>query len=233
MHNQSIDKNAALIEPLFDTWDIKKDAGYWSINLPCNLTLLFSVQERNIWYVNTMKTTLNVFSELARVFSVSFGPIPSANTKVKGMSLEWQPEDTYEQYLEQVFQAIRNYPVDIYLLIIEVDLCVFVRTQTSSDRPIRGWVRHRDIGNFEISLQFEDRQPYIYFSIQHSLFCPDDYRCPEDNDELFSLNQPLLENALRQWEEQLAPISDFEGRGTIYKYGFLSEEEWNAQRESN
>lgn len=60
MHNQSINKIAAPIEPLYDTWAGKKSAGSWCIDPPIDFTNL-STQEVNAWYINSTIETLDAF----------------------------------------------------------------------------------------------------------------------------------------------------------------------------
>jgi len=43
------------------------------------------------------------------------------------------------------------------------------------------------------------------------------------NNELYSLNQPLLEQALRNWEKSFDVEIEPEGLPGIYKYGFLAD----------
>ena len=66
---QSIDKTANPIEPLYDTWSFRYAGdNYWWINPPpfkFNSTL-----EINSWFATTAKNTLDAFFELARVWKV-------------------------------------------------------------------------------------------------------------------------------------------------------------------
>lgn len=118
-------------------------------------------------------------------------------------------------------QAVREYPVPLDTLNIEVDLFVYVRTQESPERPIRAWVR-LPRNEFIILGGPENQQPYLRFETGYTLFRPlsKDY---EDNSELYSLNQPLLENALRRWEQRFGAICEVDGIPGIYEYGFKPE----------
>jgi hypothetical protein len=149
------------------------------------------------------------------------------------MHLKRQAEESYEQYFEKICQAIRDYPVDIAFMTVIVDLYVFVRASEFPDRPIRGWIGSFNDAKFEMSLdisnKLEDRQPFIYFAIDNTLFSPYSRFMREDNQELYSLNQPFLKRALQVWKKNLnlGEISEVEGLPGIYKYGFLPEEEWD------
>jgi hypothetical protein len=222
MQDQSINKALDPVTPLYDTWGGKKYAGSWMIELSFNFTPL-STLEINSWYINTMTQKLETFSELARVWKVSFSS--SSESETRGVVLEWQSGTSYEEYLINILEGIKAYPAAIEELAMQIDLNVFVRTQKSPSKPIREWVRH--LGELYIRGGLEFGDPYLSFSMNHTLFYPFSYIDGKDNEELFLLNQPLLENALRRWEEQFGEISEVEGLPGIYKYGFLPDKEWD------
>ena len=59
--------------------------------------------------------------------------------------------------------------------------------------------------------------------MDHTLFYPFSGGGSVDNTELFELNKPLLEKALRKWEQNIGIEiePDPDGLPGIYKYGFL------------
>ena len=222
--------NYPLVEPLYDTWGSKSQAGNWSVILPHDFSQA-SVKERNSWYAHTMVSTVNAFASLARIYQVSFGSIPSAKTNVDGVLLEWKLGELYDNFLEKAAKAIQEYSVDIYALTLQADLFVYVHTKESLNQPIRAWVRefgnHIEMGEFEISLDHPRyKENYVYFNIGHMLFYPESWNHHEDNIELSSLNQPLLEEALRNWEQKFDAEIDPDGLNGIYKYGYLPEDQW-------
>lgn len=133
----------------------------------------------------------------------------------------------YEEYIEKVLNAIREYPHSIEELEMDVDLFVYVRTEESPNQPTRAWVRH--LGELVIWGGREYGRPYLFLSMGNTLFYPFSYFPIEDNSELCCLNQPLLENALRKWEQHFGEISELEGLPGIYKYGFLPDEDEDAE----
>ncbi|MGL5833288.1 MAG: hypothetical protein ACRC1Z_08645, partial [Waterburya sp.] len=102
------------VEPLLDTWAVTKRGGDWSIT-PSDDLYNTSVEERNTWYAQVMMSTIKAFSSLARVYIVSFDPV-SRESKIDSQTLRWDLEEPYENYLKRAFQAVKNYPVDIYIL---------------------------------------------------------------------------------------------------------------------
>jgi hypothetical protein len=217
MENEMLNKIAPPIEPLYDTWGGKKDAGSWCIAPSFDFTSL-STEEVNAWFATSVVETLDAFSDLARAWRVYFNTI--YRDDVEGVKLEWQPGDSYQEYVEKVLKAIREYPAPIYSVDIQVDLFAYFRTNTSPDLPVPAWVRLAS--EFVIWGGSENPQPYLCFNVDHTLFCSLSKDC-EDNKELFLLNKPLLENALRRWEERVGSIRDVNGLSGIYKYGFLPE----------
>lgn len=61
--------------------------------------------------------------------------------------------------------------------------------------------------------------------MEHTLFCPYSYS-GEDNRELYALNQPLLKEALRNWEKEFDVEIEVDGLPGIYKYRYLPEDQW-------
>lgn len=217
MNNEILNKIAPPIEPLYDTWGRKKDAGSWCIAPSFEFTSL-STQEVNAWFAISVVKTLDAFSELARPWRVDFNTI--YRDDVEGVRLEWQPGESYQEYVEKVLKAIREYPAPIYSVDIQVDLFSYFRTKTSPDLPVQAWVRLPS--EFVIWGGPENPKPYLCFNVEHTLFRSLS-KDSEDNKELYFLNQPLLEKALRRWEERVGSIRDVDGLSGIYQYGFLPE----------
>jgi hypothetical protein len=220
------------VEPLLDTWGVKKDAADWSISPPEDLSNT-SVKERNTWCAEAMMSTIEAFSSLARVFRISFSPIPNPDQdiNVRGKSFEWDFNEPYQNYLKKAYQSLKDYPVDIYILYINVDLFVYIRTEESPDKPIRAWIREFgnsiEIADIQISLEhLMNNEPFLYFAMEHTLIYPFSYQ-GDDNTELFELNQPFLKEALTNWKQKFNAEIETDGIAGIYEYGFLPYKEWN------
>ncbi|MEM7590154.1 MAG: hypothetical protein AAF383_01290 [Cyanobacteria bacterium P01_A01_bin.83] len=216
------------VEPLLDTWAVTKQGGEWDISPSVDLSNT-SARERNTWCAEAMMSTIEAFSCLTRVFRISFGPIPTLDkkTKVKGKSFSWDFNEPYHNFLETAYQSLKDYPVDIYILYIGVDLFVYVRTKESPNKPVRAWIREcgdysYEMADLQISLEhMMNNEPFLYFGMHHTLFYPDSWKGHDDNTELFELNRPFLEEALKNWEQKFNASIEIEGLPQIYKYGFL------------
>ena len=215
------------VEPLLDTWGAKKNVGDWCLSPAVDLANS-TVTERNTWLAEAMMSTIKAFAPLARVFAISFNPIPGSDEykKVEGKTFQWDFDEPHKNYLERAYQSLKDYPVDIYILYIDIDLFVYVRTQESKNKPIRAWVRRLSestvIADLQISLdRLMNYEPFLYFAMQHTLIYPfcyyQDY---EDNTGLFELNRPLLAAAVKNWEQAFNTEIEIDGLGSIYKYVF-------------
>lgn len=176
--------------------------------------------------------TIESFSSLTRVHKIYFGSIPKFRKEIKGINRERQSDESYVEYLESVFQAIEKYPVDIEYINIKLDFFIYVRTEESFPEVTRAWIRDFgqsiNLGDITIYLNLEDQDPYASICMEHTLFYPFSYNADDndDNTELFNLNRPLLEEALRNWENKFDVEIEADGLPGIYKYGYLPEDQW-------
>jgi hypothetical protein len=162
---------------------------------------------------------VDAFSELIRIWKVGLIPSPESIDDV--VVIDWQLEESYQEYLEKVNKQIEYYPSTIEEMELKIDLQVFVETSDYLDRnPDFGWIRYGD----EIIIRAEDGNPYLYLSLKHTLFAPFTLELEKDNKELHFLNQPLLEKSLKSWEENFSSISEYDGSPKVYKYGFKPDE---------
>jgi len=131
--NKSIRETPILIQPIEDTWGSKGDAATWYINLDSDFKSE-STQKINIWYKKSIYKTLNAFHDLARFWKICISPCNYG--LFSKVSLEWELEESYENYLNRIIAAIDNYTDAICTLEVHADLLVFVRSDKSSDKPI-------------------------------------------------------------------------------------------------
>lgn len=222
IENNLIDQDLTVVEPLFDTWGEKKSAGYWGID--GNIEWRdFSIQEINAWFAESLTKTLDAFSSLARVYKLVLLEEAELGANIGGV-FEFKSNIPYEKYIQNVLNKIKKYPAPIYEIQIRLDMFVYARTNTSSNKPTRFWVR--EIGDISINIDREDECAGLWLNIENTLFYPFSYQNSEDNTELFDLNQPLLEKALRNWEQKFNSSIDVEGLPGIYKYGYLPPDQW-------
>jgi hypothetical protein len=223
------------VEPLYDTWTWNQDGGSWIINHPLS-EVFHTVESLNHWYADSIKKTLNAFSELVRIWKIQISPGDRDDIGV--INLEWQTGLSYQDYMDTVLQSVRGYLAPIYEVTIEVDICVYVRTHASPENPVQSWVRlpHNE---FTITAKLDNPNAGLWFSVCHTLFGPgsrdyspltgpypepdEDFPTELDNNELQLLNQPLLEKALIKWEQEFGPVAETYGIPGVWEHGFLVE----------
>ena len=203
--NRAIDRGFLPIEPIRDTWEIRGDVATWYINFKAGFATL-STQEINAWYAKSFFKILDSFALFARLWQVRFRS--NAKSKTDEQTMKWESGIEYEKYIDMILESIKNFPDAIEQLELNLDLYVFVRTEESPDKPIQSWVRH--MGNMAIRAGKESEkyaEPVVYMDIDHTLFCPSSM-CEVDNSDSYNLNQPLLEKALRNWEQKFGIINE-------------------------
>lgn len=223
MLQNSIDYNEALIEKVINkTWQPTSYNSDWVIELSIDFSSS-STKDINTWYRESMMKTLDAFSKLIRVWKVVLIPSPESNDDV--LVIDWQEGKTYQKYIEEINKKIELYPSAIEELELKIDLRVFVETSDFLDsNPTLGWIRYGD--EIIIRAEAQDGDPYLYLSLKHTLFAPFTLELEGNNKELHLLNQPLLEKALKSWENKFGSISEYDGSPKVYKYGFLPEDQW-------
>ncbi|MEL6461349.1 MAG: hypothetical protein AAFQ91_24480 [Cyanobacteria bacterium J06621_15] len=219
-----------VIEPLLSTWGYKQDAGDWDIQLPAAFVCSSSKEQKKA-YCTAITITLDAFSSLIKAYKISILSMSNSGCKGNTVIFEHQHTEDYEDYIARVFKAIDNYSNEIYEIEIKFDLHAYIYTKENYDKPILSWVRYVEksiaIGEFNISISTEDDEPYIGFRIEHTLFYPSSLQNNnEDNTELFELNQPLLEKALKNWEKKFNSEIEADGLTGVYKYGYLPQDQW-------
>ncbi|HLP90554.1 MAG TPA: hypothetical protein VK184_18465, partial [Nostocaceae cyanobacterium] len=179
--------------------------------------------------------TLEVFSTLIRVWKVTI--VPKSSSNVDSLITEWSGEYPYAQYINDVLKSIREFPATIYRVGADLDLFVYVHTQDSPKKPVKTWIRLPD-NELEITAPIFDITGLL-LTICYTIFGPankdyspltgpypepeEDFEVVLDDNELQLLNQPLLEQALRKWEECFGTIDYVDGVPGIFQYGFLVE----------
>ena len=206
------------VEPHYNTWGVKSSTGVWYLCPEVTIDSS-SFLELNGWIADSFMILLTEASTLMRPWLVSFSTI--SDPTIDPISLEWRVGDSLDDYLSRVRGTILNYPAPIYSLEALVDLFAYCCTADSPQRPICNWIRLHD--KLHIWSGSNGGERVICFEVNHSLFCPSS-EFNEDNRELHLLNQPLLEQTLRRWEQRFGPICDVEGLLGVYEYGFDKQE---------
>lgn len=193
---------------LQDTWSLADTAGYWVIRLR-------DVQnEPNHWTAEVARKSIKAFSGLVSPVSVNFSTI--AEESLPLVALHRGDEPSHE-FIERMFRSMVSYGAPIYAAEIFIELIAYARTQESPDVPVR---MSLDLGDFFRISPSQSGEPIsqVSFTLEHTLFSP--HNLEGENRLLHLLNQPLLEAALKRWEQAIGPIVDWSGAEGVYRYGF-------------
>jgi hypothetical protein len=200
-----------VVMPLRDTWNYESSAGAWYID-PIAGGAPGSAAETNARLALAVSESADAFSTFASPWSIRFR---AHDDPVDDHAASPDTSRLSAQLLEHALDRLLSRSEVVDSVDVEFDTNAFIRTPTSR-APVRAWVRLPT----ELRIwSHESGAPYAAFSMAHTLFAPEG-PLGEDNDELFRLNQPLLERGLRRWEERLGPIVESEGLHGVWRYGF-------------
>ncbi|OUC13854.1 MAG: hypothetical protein B0A82_15210 [Alkalinema sp. CACIAM 70d] len=235
------DLQANPIKPLCDTWRWHQELGGWIISLVFDegdaavmncfqgwekSRMIQAVQSFhqqfpeaqnliNQWFVSQLKKTLNSFDQWMRVWKVEIvGQNLSSGKRAVKLCLEWNPKQQYQDFMAKVLQQVQTYSGAVSVITIYTDMLVYTRTEDSPHQVVHGWIR--GYAKFRISPLEKYRVLHIYCT----LFCRNSPEL-EDNQELFHLNQPILSESLKAWEQEFGEINADDGLYGMYRHGFL------------
>ncbi|BDS15482.1 hypothetical protein [Aureispira anguillae] len=198
-----------------DTWRFSGDAPYWAIGDIVKYSVMHS-KER---YQELLKQTFKSFEGLIFPLKTTIVPHHTENNKlpvvINGV------DKSLDMNLKDIQRAIEDFGGDIYELQIEVAIRVYCKEKDTQEKITRVWLNLND--EITISAGKEDPSPSVMFALSHLLFNPDVSEISSHNLELYYKNQPLLETALRNWEERLGTINEYGGYGAVAQYGILEE----------
>ena len=201
------------LEPLLDTWQVQS-ASWWAIR-PA-VPKYRSASELNSWYAQAAADSLDSLGRWVRPWRiVALIPESKAQSEYR-LSYTWEAGSSAEHFLNHALKNVRETSGAIYDLTMELDLKVWFRTLASPEKPVRAWLRMPT--DLQIAGPHRDREAFLNLSIGHSVFAASTWQ-RGSNEELHTLNQPLLGEALRRWEQHLGPIIEVEGVG-VFRYGF-------------
>jgi len=202
-------------EPVYDTWGIAGYAGSWYLT-PTQQPEGTSPTAVNAWCQDTLLRTLEAFESVARPWRVGFGP--SGNVQADPVQLSWQPPQDHSGFVRDILRAAEEYGALIYEVEADLELYAYVRTVEAPERAQQRWVRLPS--SFSVRSWEGQGDGTSCFDVAHTLFRPYSKR-EDDNSELYRLNAPLLEAALRRWQERFGGVEiEVDGLPGIYEYGY-------------
>jgi hypothetical protein len=203
------DDDAPPREFIADTWCWKADAATWIANLASPGG---DAMTANGWLADLVAGVLGDFTPLVRVHSARLlgdGPV----------HLAWHEGERYATFRGRLLDAIRAYPTPLSEVELSLDLRVWVHTADSPARPVFAWVRYPKIALL-FQIDTHDSLATVAFDLTNTLFCAFTYPDKEPN-PLYSLNEPLLEDALHHLrarsDDELTRTGELKGK---HEFGF-------------
>jgi hypothetical protein len=171
-----------------------------------------SKEETNVWFFEQVFNFLRSF----------FGIVMPDNLEIITYNATKQiNKENLDQmtFLDELMLLIKNIEQPIWVVRLNLSIVGFLRTEWQPDRPLR--VRIQEPANF-IIWGGPDESGFQSFSISYKLFSSQVIE--GEGIALWSMNQPLLEKALKKWEKQSGRrIEVVKGNSNdlpLYSHGF-------------
>lgn len=185
--------------------------GTWGFNSNRDFSKV-SAEETNVWFFEQVFNFLRSFFGLVLPDNMEIITY-NATQHLKKENLEQQT------FLDELMLSLKNLKEPIWTFRLNLNLVGFLRTHHDPDHMIR--VQIQEPSSF-IVWGGPDETGFQNFSISYTLF---NESMMEGSDEmLWSINQPILEKALRKWENQTGyPIEVVESNDSqtpVFRHGF-------------
>ncbi len=185
--------------------------GSWGFGSKLDFTKM-GREETNVWFFEQVFNFLRSFFGLIMPDSLEVITY-NATKQINKENLDQMT------FLDELMLIMKNLDQPIWVLRLNLSIVGFLRTDWSPDRPLR--VRLQEPASF-IVWGGPDETGFQSFSISYKLFSSQ--LIESEGVALWSMNQPLLEKAMRKWEKQSGRrIEVVKGNSNdlpLYSYGF-------------
>lgn len=185
--------------------------GSWGFNSHIDFTKM-SPEENNVWFFEQVFNFLRSFFGIVVPDSVEIITY-NATRQVNKDKLD------HMTFLDELMLIMKNLKEPIWVVKLKLSIVGFLRSNWDPDNPIR--LRIQEPTSF-IVWGGPDESGFQTYSVSYSLFSSQ--KVEGEGVELWSMNQPLLEKALRKWEKQsgrrIDVVKGNSGELPLYEYGF-------------
>lgn len=190
----------------------KHVVGTWGFNSQMDFSRISS-EETNVWFFEQVFNFLRAFFGLVMPDNLEVITY-NATKHIKKAGLDQQT------FLDELMLIMKGLKEAIWTLRLNLNIVGFIRTNSDPDNPVR--VQIQEPSSF-IAWGGPDETGFQNFSISYNLF--NDSALSSSDEMLWSVNQPLLEKALRKWEKQCGRVVGPVGAGgrastKTTRYGF-------------
>ena len=197
-------------EFLETSWERNQVVGAWGYNSNMNFTAL-SPEETNVWFFEQIFNFLRAFFGLVMPDSMEIITY-DATQHVQKTGLDQQT------FLDELMLVMKNLKEPLWTFRLNLNIVGFLRTSFQTDNPVR--LQIQEPCSF-IVWGGPDETGFQNFSISYHLFST--VVLEGEEQELWSLNQPILEKALQKWEQQsghMIDVVDSTGDAPVQRCGF-------------
>lgn len=184
--------------------------GTWGFHSNIDFTRM-RAEETNVWFFEQVFNFLRAFFGLVLPDSLELITY-NATQRVERKGLDQMT------FLDEFMLILKKLKEPLWTCRLNLSIIGFLRTAHDPEKPIR--IQIQEPTSF-IAWGGPDENGFQNFSIGYSLFSA--IALEGEHMELWSLNQPILEKALRKWEEQtghMIDIVDSNGNLPVYRHGF-------------
>lgn len=167
----------------------KQVMGTWGFHSHMDFTRI-SPEETNVWFFEQTFNFLRSFFGLVMPDNLEV-ITHNASKHIKKQGLDQQT------FLDELMLIMKGLKEPIWTLRLNLNLVGFIRTQHDPDNTVR--IQIHEPSSF-IVWGGPDETGFQNFSISYHLF--NEGILPGSDEMIWSVNQPLLEKALRKWEMQ-------------------------------
>lgn len=195
---------------LTDSFERGHIVGTWGFNSNLNFTRMRS-EEANVWFFEQTFNFLRAFFGLVLPDSLELVTY-NATQRIEKKGLDQMT------FLDEFMLMLKKLKEPLWTCRLNLNIIGFLRTSHDPENPIRLQIQEP---TSLIVWGGPDETGYQHFSIGYTLFSS--IVLEGEHTELWSLNQPILEKALRKWEEQtghMIDIVDSNGNLPVSRYGF-------------
>ncbi len=192
------------------SWERQDVVGAWGFNSNIDFSAL-SPEETNVWFFEQVFNFLRAFFGLVVPDSMEVITY-DATQHIQKSNLDQQT------FLDELMLVMKNLKEPIWTLRVNLNIIGFLRTSQHTDSPTR--LQIQEPCSF-IVWGGPDETGFQNFSISYHLFSTIVFEGEEQ--ELWSLNQPILEKGLQKWEQQSGHVIDVvesTGNAPVFRHGF-------------
>ncbi|MBL7685578.1 MAG: hypothetical protein JNK65_06055 [Deltaproteobacteria bacterium] len=195
---------------LMESLQLRQVVGAWGYNSGMNFTAM-TPEETNVWFFE------QVFNYLRAFFGLVVPDQLEVITYNATQHIQKQKLDQ-QTFLDELMLIMKNLSEPIWCIRLNLNIIGFLRTKNNPDQPVR--LQIQEPCTF-IVWGGPDETGFQNVSVSYSLFSTTVLE--GEHQELWSLNQPILEKALRKWEDQTGHMIDVvesNGDAPVSRHGF-------------